>query len=127
MMKQCVYCGEWHTSLEGCRIVPNNGLASQPLGDWRDAEIERLRGLLRQAVTEIEWEAADARYRSEPVREDRLRSLGREIYTALTTSDKPADQPDDGGAAPSPAGTLCLPGGNERGRPASTQPSEGAK
>jgi hypothetical protein len=27
----------------------HNGEASKPLADWRDAEIERLRGLLREA------------------------------------------------------------------------------
>jgi hypothetical protein len=32
---------------------PHNGEASKPLADWRDAEIERLRGLLREARDDL--------------------------------------------------------------------------
>ena len=49
MIGQCGLCGGWHTNPHSCP-------ASQPLTDWRDAEIARLtrerdelRGLLREA------------------------------------------------------------------------------
>ena len=49
MSGQCGYCGGWHTSPGSCPAVPNNAGASQPLGDWRDVEIERLRRELAEA------------------------------------------------------------------------------
>lgn len=49
MIGQCGYCGGWHTSPEPCPAIPHNAGASQPLGDWRDAEIERLRRELAEA------------------------------------------------------------------------------
>lgn len=50
MMKQCGYCGEWHTSLEGCRLVPNNGFAPQPLPAMCPAPFRGDDGTERQCI-----------------------------------------------------------------------------
>ena len=49
MSGQCGYCGGWHTAPNVCPAVPNNAGASQPLADWRDVEIDRLRRELAEA------------------------------------------------------------------------------
>jgi hypothetical protein len=40
---QCPNCGNWHTNPYSCPSQWGNQCASEPLRDWRDVEIDRLR------------------------------------------------------------------------------------